>query len=913
MSVKGYLVVIIALMALHVSLDVYKYQQEIELIDRKGVSAAKSSPEPRDLLMAVGSSRSARTATVVAEDSSNTKGTVLDIIPMQYDDERNETTATGAPTNLADKLTFPPALGTNFQLRVPYNFSHVFFVGGHCNITGEEEWVQNDWYTRFAAAGMETLGVPPENQICSNVKNDAYTRDFHVEALRKVETLAGDELNQTLVITAAIRLESDWSPVADLLRRGMAFFHMKEDPQNFDLQEFGLDLERVLYFYFRWDEAGSAIKAGRELCRLKRGAHQLKAAKLLTGWRGEKIDFRVDLAIEAFKENCPNSAVIDLWAVYDNQSDQALRTTLIFNPFPDIIFTAQDAVARRIIDIAQDALPPDQYRRIATTGWDNIETQLLDEFKILTTVDQQVHDPHKGVWGVLETVLGIAQSTGLNSTASVQRELDLGNSLTITADTLFIPAHRVGYLQNLVLEGYNPNFSPFTSNPVSSGILNTTIAMMDPFEGKFEAIFVLHTSWYDPRLEWNRDVYGGFLALDKASIWTPSGIYFQNEIGFDSSQILHESLAMVSNDGKVRLETTMHAMFLCRTMEEIRRYPFEHYHCSMNLAGSMQLTLDDTIGFDVVQSDPHFETTISTMMSSNQQSASGIVYYKLAFQRRPFGVYVGVVLPGIVINMIGFMAFWIPGVEQSVALGIAALLCALTYRTALDIPDVASATWVEVFMMINISYLGSVMVIIWCSFGSSAILGKYINKCCKPIHPKNVAKEAKSLAKSMSRTHSDEKTRVVERVVETPNDTKQATIGSQSMQRQGELHRNGNKAQELSALSAHSADRIYDSDSHHKWNKASAALHHPEDPADSDLESDGPPRDDHNQQASGIEMNNGYRTKLKRFVSERVLGKGEGTDQNGKSANLDWIGRWFIVPSYIIVVSSLLIHGWGFK
>ena len=28
--------------------------------------------------------------------------------------------------------------------------------------------------------------------------------------------------------------------------------------------------------------------------------------------------------------------------------------------------------------------------------------------------------------------------------------------------------------------------------------------------------------------------------------------------------------------------------------------------------------------------------------------------------------------------------------------------------------------------------------------------------------------------------------------------------------------------------------------------------------------------------------------------------------------NVDWIGRWFIVPSYICIVISMVVGGWGF-
>ena len=33
---------------------------------------------------------------------------------------------------------------------------------------------------------------------------------------------------------------------------------------------------------------------------------------------------------------------------------------------------------------------------------------------------------------------------------------------------------------------------------------------------------------------------------------------------------------------------------------------------------------------------------------------------------------------------------------------------------------------------------------------------------------------------------------------------------------------------------------------------------------------------------------------------------------DGPPPNVDWIGRWFVVPSYFIVMMTLLFGGWGF-
>jgi len=81
------------------------------------------------------------------------------------------------------------------------------------------------------------------------VENGAHTVAFRLNAFKQVEERAGDKLNGTLVVTAA---------VADLLKRGMSFFHAKKGPTTFNLTQFGLN------------KANEQRAAYKELCRLKR-------------------------------------------------------------------------------------------------------------------------------------------------------------------------------------------------------------------------------------------------------------------------------------------------------------------------------------------------------------------------------------------------------------------------------------------------------------------------------------------------------------------------------------------------------------------------------------------------------------------------------------------------------------------
>jgi len=598
-------------------------------------------------------------------------------------------------------------------------------------------------------------------------------------------------------------METDWSPVADLMRRGMAFFHAKEDAiekLNFNLTQYGLSPDQVLYFYFRWDETAAAVRTGKEVCRLMGGRDQLKVGKIHIGGRNGGLNYREDEAVKSFAEACPETEVVQVWEL-DSLQKSLYKTTLLFNPLPDVVFCGADLYAQDFLKVAKDVLTPDQYDRIHTTGWGNDIPELLQERMVLTTVDQMVHYPNRGLWKVINNAMNIIQENGLNSTKAVQDLLDMGDVLTIMADTFMISSDRAGYLISNLMVGYEPSFPPYQEVNVSSGLHDVTITKVTPFEGKFEAVLWLRTSWVDPRLVWNPIIYDKNIQLDPKTIWTPT-LHFPNVFDFTD---LFLSPAVVNYGGEVVMEANLKAEFLCSTGEGLRAFPFETYNCSIDLGASQGVILNQKYGFEVVESDSHFITDTSTVMDEEEFGSTG--YYQLVFERRPFTGYVRLVIPALLINMIGFMAFWIPELPESVALGITSLLCSLAFRGTVEMPDTADVTWTEVFMLINVAYQACVLLIIWFSYSKTNVARNMFRRC---IYPK------KQVAKA-------------EKVPDTIDTDSSAPLN----------------------VSPQTAD-----------------------------------------------LNN---------TKEESSG-----DKDEGLADMDWIGRWFVVPSYIIVMATLLFQGWGF-
>jgi len=534
-----------------------------------------------------------------------------------------------------------------------FEFAYIFLLGGVCPI----EDYPNDWYSRWVTTGVNTLvgfGNRTNVQvICNDPEkfDNPYDRPFHLDALEQVQSIARDKLNETLVITVAIGLESDWTPVVDLLRQGMSFFHAKEDPHNFNITEYGLSPDEVLYFYFQWDEEAAARKSGKELCRLNQGVDVIKLAKIYQAGRNDSLNYRVDLALEEFKKECNDTEIIDLWTVYSDIEPKQLKALLKFNRVPDLVMTCQDAVARNVIDAAREMLTMSQYENLATTGWDYIEPNLTNSRQILTTVDQVVLYPNQGLWKVINDVLTVAEASNLRSTTAVQEFLRLGESLTITSDTLMISADMVGYLLDRLLGGYDTAAPPATVVQVSTGLDNVTVTEMEPFEGKFEANFWLVMSWKDPRLEWDAQTYNRELPIDSEMIWIPA-VFYANE---HAREDLYRGPAMARPDGTVTVATHVVVDFLCSTTDSLEAFPFDNYDCEIVLGAPHGIRLDAIFGFDLEDSDENFNTTYS--VDESPQSAQTVVYM-LRFERKLFTAYLRLIVPAVLINFVGFMAFW---------------------------------------------------------------------------------------------------------------------------------------------------------------------------------------------------------------------------------------------------------------
>ena len=623
-----------------------------------------------------------------------------------------------------------------------------------------------------------------------------------------------------------------------------------------------------------------------------------------------------------------------------NESYNTFRAALLFKPLPDIIFCCEDAIAEQVLNSAREILSHEQYNRIATTGWDNIRPELLSQHKILTTVDQVTLYPHEGVWKKIATAVQVMQELGLNSTKALQDEFLLGaDEQTISSDAVIVSSDRLGYLKFNLLQGYDPDTPPQDEVRVSTGLLDVSITQFVPFDGKFFSVLWLKSSWRDPRLEWNPLLAEDEVPINPDEIWTPE-LFFKNEA---THQVLYSSPATVLYTGYVTMISSLNVELLCSTTEGQRSYPFDQYNCTFELGGPPGVILDQSFGFQLIETDPHFETV--PYFDLNETGTDNIVNYWIFFKRRPFTAYVRLIVPSILINFVGFMAFWIPDVAEKVALGVTALLCQLAFRDSVEMPDTSGMTWTETFVIINVVYQFAVLFIIWCSYSSKNRGSAALNRCMRRyIHPKHLKQSAiahgsvhfqRGLGIFQGLSAADQ-TKLIAALHDSgllnPQISDMAEgKASGSFPHAAPLRR---RKQDNSISATSELDHYWESRLSSSIQQLQSQINNTRNSFEQrEIRNARHPESNHSIQSlyedesmnfeDMVDPEESEDTPIQRVSKEIVrliqaknpdmVDPAKNLQEEDPGSNLDWVGRWYIVPSYIIVMATMIGHGWGFK
>lgn len=592
------------------------------------------------------------------------------------------------------------------------NFTRILLIGGRC---GDPD----SWYSKFAAAGVASF--PGSQHLCSPYDAGQfaeYSDAFHEKALRDATAAAADSPRQTLVISGAVPAGgAAEDALVNMLRTGVAAIEAFGSGLN--LTRHSLAAADVLYVHASPEgaaspDAGAAL--GRELCRLKGGATRLRVARFYLTGRSD-LDFRVDSTLAGFAEACP-VGYSDLWSISASVegATQAVAPYFASKPLPEVILAPNDDSARALLSAARQTLQEEEYSMLGTTGWDNSFPDLVSARKILVTVDQMVFYPNLGMWRTLQQLVQTVQDIGLSSTAAVAAEFDVeGATVDVSwSSASTVSSDPVGLLLEEQMSSYDPRVPPVGRTSVETGLRNVSVTHFTPFDGTFELVYWLHLSWVDPRLEWAMRKHADPIELQLDQIWMPPFL-FLNEY---SRNTLSSVPAVVMPSGRISVEHYLRSTFLCYTEKGISHFPFDEYDCAASLAVSnLAVSMDGGLGFDVVHEDPNFYASFSTALDADERR--DVVLYKLHFTRHSFKMWLRLIVPAILLNLVGFIAFWIPEPADSIALGVTALLCTLALRVSVDMPDTSDVTWSELFMTINVSYQALVCFFSFLDFNGS--------------------------------------------------------------------------------------------------------------------------------------------------------------------------------------------------
>ena len=218
--------------------------------------------------------------------------------------------------------------------------------------------------------------------------------------------------------------------------------------------------------------------------------------------------------------------------------------------------------------------------------------------------------------------------------------------------------------------------------------------------------------------------------------------------------------------------------------------------------------------------------------------------------------------------------------------------------------------------MVNVVYQGSVLFIIFCSYNSRTYITVAVDRWSRRIHPRNVAKRAfRASEKGITSLRGGQVQSYVNSDKKVPGTIVQEAKDPVTVERSSSV-----RATAVSANSDHRGDALdritfdpADTDDDEFANEH-----------DRDIDLSKPPliepdyeEPEQSQQQRRVMFSGSVRacdvpgaaagdTAVVNQIPVQVV------QEDPKNINVDWIGRWFIVPSYTCVIISMVVGGWGF-
>ena len=251
-----------------------------------------------------------------------------------------------------------------------------------------------------------------------------------------------------------------------------------------------------------------------------------------------------------------------------------------------------------------------------------------------------------------------------------------------------------------ILPAYTASVAPAYPTVARVWLNNIAVTQVTPTEAFFfEVVADLSLSWVDARLSYSPSQLNESMVYAAADIWHPSLSF----VGAYDVAELRSTPCEVSCDGTVRWTRTFRVSSVCDSALEM--FPFDAHDCHLRIhadvpVSQLELVVEQMhVGF----SGHNYELSTSVGARGATSYGRALQLFNFHFDHKPFAYYIKLVFPVALLNFAGFLGFWMDSASDSVALGITTVLCTLALRETVEFPDAFYLTWIEIFVMINIT------------------------------------------------------------------------------------------------------------------------------------------------------------------------------------------------------------------
>ncbi|KAH8073990.1 extracellular ligand-gated ion channel [Aureococcus anophagefferens] len=287
------------------------------------------------------------------------------------------------------------------------------------------------------------------------------------------------------------------------------------------------------------------------------------------------------------------------------------------------------------------------------------------------------------------------------------------------------------FIVRQLLPVYAKETAPSSPVDVRINLRRVRITEVTPTDASFfEITGIVEVEWDEPRLAWDDYLFNETLSYPRASIWTPAIYIDNNYFTRDFTDLPVE----VSSSGRARMKSQIRTQLLCDS--DLIMLPFDVHKCEITFESTRQRVFEAMAHGDFLVADVddnyeiEYHATTTEVEGGFMNERHSVVRFKFVFSHRPFGHYIRLIFPAALLNMVGFLAFWVDGATDSLELGITTLLCTLALRQTIEFPDTTYPTWLEGFMFINIlfQFICVVLSVSEYSEGRQDLLQEYIVK-----------------------------------------------------------------------------------------------------------------------------------------------------------------------------------------